>query len=277
MLEGFNLTDMSYNSAAKYHVVAEAMRRAFADRAEFMGDPDFVKVPAAELISKKYADSRRSSIDLTHASNSIEIGHGEVHSGEPTETTNFAVIDAAGTVVVNTYTINDLFGSRVTAKGTGVLMNDEMDDFASRPDEPNLFGLTQGERNAIAPGKRPLSSMTPAIVLRKDGSFWFGVGARGGPRIISAVSQIITDVIDHSMDIQAAINAPRIHHQWMPDELVYEPTGISPDTLNILSSYGHKFAAQPSLVAAATGVMVDDKGMRLGAVDIRSDGIALGY
>src|SRR5205085_1741310 len=158
-----------------------------------------------------------------------------------TETTNFAVLDGAGTAVVNTYTINDLFGSRVTAKGTGVLMNDEMDDFASKPGQPNMFGLIQGERNAIAPNKRPLSSMSPTIVLRKDGTFWFGVGARGGPRIISAVLQTILNVIDHDMDIQAAIDAPRIHHQWLPDQLVYEPYGMSPDTISVLSAYGHKF------------------------------------
>jgi gamma-glutamyltranspeptidase/glutathione hydrolase len=179
--------------------------------------------------------------------------------------------------VVNTYTLNDLFGSRVTIKGTGILMNDEMDDFASKPGEPNMFGLIQGEANAIGAGKRPLSSMTPTIVLKKDGSFWFGVGARGGPRIISAALQIISDVIDHDLDLQAAMNAPRVHHQWLPDELVTEPLGTSPDTLNVLTGYGHRLAVQPSWVAAATGVMIDNKGTRLGAVDKRSDGSAIGF
>ena len=165
----------------------------------------------------------------------------------------------------------------MTAKGTGVLLNDEMDDFAAEPGKPNMFGLIQGERNAVGAGKRPLSSMTPAIVLRKDGTFWFGVGARGGPRIISAVLQTIINVIDHDMDIQTAIDAPRVHHQWMPDELVFEPYGMSPDTLNVLKAMGHKFAEKPGYVAAATGVMIDDKGVRLGAVDPRSDGLAVGY
>ena len=277
MLEGYDLTKMKYNSAAKYHVIAETMRRAFADRAEFMGDPDFATVPVTKLMDKNYAAERRGSIDLTKASNSRDIGHGEIPGAESMDTTHFTVIDADGAVVTNTYTINDLYGSRVTAKGTGVLMNDQMDDFAARPGKPNMFGLIQGEKNSVQPGKRPLSSMTPTIVLRKDGSFWFALGARGGPRIISAVTQSVINVIDFGMDIQAAIDAPRVHHQWLPDELLYEPFGFSPDTLNILTSYGHKFTDRPGNVASATGVMVDAKGVRLGAIDSRSDGEALGY
>jgi len=277
MLEGFDVRSRKYNSAANYHLVAEAMLRAFADRAEFMGDPDFTDVPVDRLTSKTYAEARRKTIDEKVASASIDIRHGEIPGGESMDTTNFAVIDEAGTAVINTYTINDLFGSRVTAKGTGILMNDEMDDFASRPGQPNMFGLIQGERNAVGPGRRPLSSMTPTMVLRKDGTFWFGLGARGGPRIISAVLQTVINVIDHDMDIQQAIDAPRIHHQWLPDELVYEPYGISPDTLAVLSGMGHRFAAKSEYVAAATGVMIDDKGIRLGAVDTRSDGLAMGY
>ena len=160
------------------------MRRAFADRAEFMGDPDFANVPVAALIDKKYAEKRRDSIDRDKASSSEKIGHGKITGAEPMETTHFTVADKDGNVVTNTYTINDLYGSAVTAKGTGVLLNDEMDDFAARPGQPNMFGLIQGEKNAVQPGKRPLSSMTPTIVLRKDGSVWFALGARGGPRII---------------------------------------------------------------------------------------------
>ena len=277
MLEGYDLRKMQYNSAAKYHVVSEAMRRAFADRAEFMGDPDFASVPVAKLIDKGYAEQRRSSINLTKASTSKEIGHGDIPGGESMDTTHFTVIDPSGMVVTNTYTINDLYGSRVTAKGTGILLNDQMDDFAAKPGKPNMFGLIQGEKNSVQPGKRPLSSMTPTIVLRKDGSFWFALGARGGPRIISAVLQSVINVIDFDMDIQAAIDAPRIHHQWLPDELLYEPFGFSPDTLNILAGYGHKFVDKPGNVASATGIMVDKKGIRLGAIDSRSDGEAVGY
>ncbi|CAN5548234.1 gamma-glutamyltransferase [soil metagenome] len=277
ILEGYDVHAMKYNSAAKYHVLAEAMRRAFADRAEFMGDPDFSKVPVNALLAPQYIEKRRSSINLAHASSSADVGHGDIPGGEPMETTHFTVADGAGNVVTNTYTINDLYGSQVTVKGAGFLLNDEMDDFAARPGKPNMFGLIQGEKNSVQPGKRPLSSMTPTIVLRKDGSFWFATGARGGPRIISAVLQTVINVIDHDMDIQGAIDAPRIHHQWFPDEILYEPWGFSPDTLNILSGYGHKFADRPANVAQATGIMFDAKRVRLGAIDSRGDGAAIGY
>ena len=276
ILEGYEVSTMPFGSAAKIHLLAEASRRAFADRSEFMADPDFAEVKVEKLIDKKYAADRRSVIELNKASKSENIRPGEVPIIEPMETTHFTVVGPDGTVVSNTYTINDLYGSRVTAKGTGVLLNDEMDDFAARPGKPNMFGLVQGERNKVEGGKRPLSSMTPTIVLRKDGSTWFALGARGGPRIISAVMQSVINVIDYGMDIQAAIDAPRIHHQWLPDEMLYE-FGISPDTLSILSGYGHKFPAKAGYIASATGIMIDDKGVRLGAIDSRSDGKAIGY
>jgi gamma-glutamyltranspeptidase/glutathione hydrolase len=277
MLEGYDIRGMQYNSAAKYHVLAEAMLRSFADRAEFMGDPDFAEVPLSTLIDKKYAEKRRSTIQPNKATSSSEIGHGEITGKEPMETTHFTVVDPDGTVVTNTYTLNDLYGSAVTVKGAGFLLNDEMDDFAAQPGKPNMFGLIQGEKNSVQPGKRPLSSMTPTIVLRKDGSLWFALGARGGPRIISAVIQTVINVIDHDMDIQQAIDAPRIHHQWFPDEILLEPYGMSPDTMNILQGYGHKFSTRPGYVAQATGIMIDGKGVRLGAIDSRGDGEAVGY
>jgi gamma-glutamyltranspeptidase / glutathione hydrolase len=277
ILEGYDVRKMQANSSAKYHVIAEAMRRAFADRAEYLADPDFADVPASRLIDKKYAEARRASILTTRASSSRDVGHGPVTAGEPMDTTHYTVVDRDGMVVSNTYTINDLYGSRVTIKGTGVLMNDEMDDFAARPGRPNLFGLIQGERNKVEGGKRPLSSMTPTIVLKKDGSFWFALGARGGPRIISAVIQTVINVIDHDLDIQDALDAPRIHHQWFPDEIMYEPIGFSPDTLSILTGFGHKLGERPGYIASGTAVMVDAKGVRLGAIDSRSDGAAIGY
>ena len=277
MLEGYDVRALGYNSAAKYHLLAESMRRSFADRAEFMADPDFADVPVAKLIDKSYAKQRRSTIDLDKASSSREVAHGEVAGREGTETTHYTVVDAAGNVVTNTYTINDLYGSRVTIKGTGVLMNDEMDDFAARPGKPNLFGLIQGERNKVEPMKRPLSSMTPTIVMRKDGTPWFALGARGGPRIITAVLQSVINVIDHDMNIQQALDAPRVHQQWFPDEILYEPYGMSPDSLGILRSYGHKFADKPGYIASATGIMIGFDGVRLGAIDSRSDGAAIGY
>ena len=276
ILEGYDLRAMGYDSAAKYQVMTEAMRRAFADRAEYMGDADFADVPVNTLIDKKYAAKRRESIDLTRASSSSEIGHGQIAGKEPTETTHYTVVDADGNVVSNTYTINNGFGSAATVAGAGFLLNDEMDDFAAKPGEPNMFGLIQGERNAIQPGKRPLSAMTPTIVLRKDGTPWFAVGAAGGPTIITAVLQTIINVIDHDMNIQQALDAPRIHHQWMPDELVSEPYGMSPDTRKILESYGQKFSRVRTL-ARGTAIMIDDKGVRLGAVDSRGPGGSVGY
>ena len=268
---------MGYNSAEKYHVLAEALRRSFADRAEFMADPDFADVPAVQLIDKNYAAKRRETINLNKASSSKEIGHGKPVGAESMDTTHYTIVDAEGNVVSNTYTINDLYGSSVTAKGTGVLLNDEMDDFAARPGTPNLFGLIQGERNKVEPRKRPLSSMTPTIVLRKNGSLWFALGARGGPRIITAVLQSVINMIDHDMNIQAAIDAPRIHHQWFPDEIIQEPYGMSPDTRNILEKFGHNFAEKPVNIASATGIAIDEKGIRLGAIDSRSDGEAVGF
>src|SRR5688500_3114855 len=277
MLESYDLKAMGYNSAAKYHLLAESMRRSFADRAEFMADPDFAQVPVAKLIDKNYAKQRGSTIKREKATASRDVAHGEIVTSEGTETTHFTVVDAAGNIVTNTYTINDLYGSRVTARGTGVLLNDEMDDFSARPGKPNLFGLIQGARNKVEPGKRPLSSMTPTIVMRKDGTPWFALGARGGPRIISAVLQSVINVIDHDMNIQQAIDAPRVHQQWIPDEILYEPYGMSPDTLKILLGYGHKFAAKPGYIASATGIMIGANGVRFGAIDSRSDGEAIGY
>lgn len=277
MLEPFDVRSMGQNSAAELHLYTEASRRAFADRAEYMADPDFADVPASTLIKKSYAAKRMADFDERKAVASSAVRPGELTISEGSETTHFTVVDPAGTVVTNTYTINDLYGSRVTAKGTGVLLNDEMDDFAARPGKPNLFGLIQGERNKVEGGKRPLSSMTPTIVLKKDGTLWFALGARGGPRIISAVMQSVINVIDFDMNIQQAIDAPRIHHQWLPDETYWEEYGLSADTRGILTSFGHKFTEKPGNIASATGIMIDRDGVRLGAIDSRSDGAAVGY
>ena len=277
MLEKYDLRSLGYNSGAKYHLLVEAMRRSFADRAEFMADPDFQTVPVEKLIDKAYASERGASIDQQKATASKDVDHGKIEIREGMDTTHYTVVDADGNIVTNTYTINDLYGSRVTAKGTGVLLNDEMDDFAARPGRPNMFGLIQGERNKVEPMKRPLSSMTPTIVMRKDGTPWFALGARGGPRIITAVLQSVINVVDHDMNIQAAIDAPRVHQQWFPDEVLFEPYGMSPDTLNVLRGYGHTFAERPGYIASATGIMIDVEGVRLGAIDSRSDGMAIGY
>lgn len=276
MLEKHDLRKMGWNSSAQIHLLTEVLRRSFADRAEFMGDPDFAKVPTSQLIDKKYAANRAETINLNQASKSSDVKAGEITFSEGMDTTHYTVVDKDGNVVTNTYTINDLYGSAVTIKGTGILMNDEMDDFAARPGKPNMFGLIQGENNSVQPRKRPLSSMTPTIVLRNDGSLWFALGARGGPRIITAVLQSVVNVIDFDMNIQQAIDAPRIHHQWFPDEIRAEPFGISADTRKILENFGHKFG-DSGYNASATGIMIDEKGIRLGAIDSRSDGEAIGY
>ena len=278
ILEGFDLQKLEASSSDRYHLMAEAMRRAFADRAEYMGDTDFVKVPVPGLIDKAYAATLRATINTERASTSEEVRAGRPAGYESEETTHFTVVDADGNAVSNTYTLNNSYGSAAVAKGTGILLNDEMDDFAAKPGTPNLYGLIQGERNAVAPKKRPLSAMTPTIVLRKDGSLWFTIGSPGGPTIINTVLCVITNVIDYEMNIQQAIDFPRIHHQWLPDELVGEPFGLSGDTQKALTARGHKLAKLRYL-GDAEGIMIEEKtGVRLGATDPRrSDGLAIGY
>lgn len=278
ILEGYDLPKMDASSSDRYHLMAEAMRRAFADRAEYMGDSDFVKVPVAGLIDKAYAAKLRSTINMERASTSAEVRAGKPTGYESDETTHFTVVDPEGNVVANTYTLNNSYGSAAVAQGTGIILNDEMDDFAAKPGTANMYGLIQGERNAVAPHKRPLSAMTPTIVLRKDGSFWFTVGSPGGPTIINTVLCVISNVIDYGMNIQQAIDAPRIHHQWLPDELIWEPYGLSGDTQRALTSRGHTLA-KPRYLGDAEGIMIEEKtGVRLGATDPRrSDGMAIGY
>jgi gamma-glutamyltranspeptidase/glutathione hydrolase len=287
ILEGFDLTKYGNGSAEDIHLEAEAFRRAFYDRADFMGDPDFAKVPVAQLIDKKYAAAWRDSIDASHASVSKDLkrpSFGElerqarlrpvaVHESE--NTTHFSVVDAEGNAVALTTTLNDSFGSRVTAKGLGFLLNDEMDDFTSKPGVPNNYGLIQGSANAVGPGKRPLSAMAPTIVL-KDGKLFLVLGSPGGPRIITTDSNILIDVVDFGLDIQEAVNAPRFHHQWLPDEILVEDR-LSPDTMNILRSMGHKLTVK-HFWGDGECIMIDSKtGERLGASDGRNNGKAVGY
>ncbi|MBA2339533.1 MAG: gamma-glutamyltransferase, partial [Pyrinomonadaceae bacterium] len=225
-----------------------------------------------------YAARQRSTINAERASTSVEVKAGKPVGAESEETTHFTVVDAQGNVVSNTYTLNNSYGSGVVAKGTGILMNNEMDDFAAKPGTPNLYGLIQGERNAVAGRKRPLSAMTPTFVLRKDGTLWFAVGSPGGPTIINTVLQTIINVVDHNMNIQQAIDFPRIHHQWLPDEIVYEPLGMSADTERALQARGHKLTERPRYMGDAQGIMIEEKtNVRLGASDPRNDGAPAGY
>ncbi|HYN84090.1 MAG TPA: gamma-glutamyltransferase [Pyrinomonadaceae bacterium] len=280
ILEGYDLRRTGWSSSETLHLLAETMRRAFADRAAYLADADFAKVPVAGLIEKSYAERWRRTINSERASVSKDLRAGQPAGSEGRDTTHFSVVDAEGNVVANTTTINDLYGSKVTIRGTGVLMNDEMDDFTARPGTPNLWGAIQGEQNSVEPRKRPLSSMSPTIVLRKDGTVWFAVGARGGTRIITAVLQIIVNVIDYDMNIQEALDAPRVHHQWLPDKLLYERFAVTADTARGLERRGHKVeaAADPVHIAAANGVMIEEgTGVRLGASDPRSDGAPAGY
>jgi gamma-glutamyltranspeptidase/glutathione hydrolase len=283
MLEAYDLKAMGWGSAQYTHTMVEVMRRAFADRAEFLGDTDFVKVPVSALTNAKYAAERRATIDPAHASKSLEAKAGNPIPYESPETTHFTVIDGDGNVVSSTYTLNDSYGSGVTAKGTGVLLNNEMDDFTSKVGVPNDYGLIQGSANAIQPKKRPLSSMTPTIVL-KDGKPFFAIGSPGGPTIINTVLHVIVNVIDHGMDLQEAIDAPRFHHQWLPDVIFWERLGVNPDTRALLEKMGHAFREIPGMsrnapsdIGDAHGVMIDASGMRLGASDPRLGGVAVGY
>ncbi|HWX53729.1 MAG TPA: gamma-glutamyltransferase [Verrucomicrobiae bacterium] len=290
ILEGYDLASLGNRSADSIHLTAEAFRRAFYDRAEFLGDPDFTQLPIPQLIDKRYGAAWRSSLDPARASSSKELRrpagfgeldrqaalHGPYAAPEPENTTHYSVVDADGNAVAVTTTLNDSFGSRVTAGKLGFLLNDEMDDFTSKPGVPNGYDLIQGEANAIAPGKRPLSAMAPTIVL-KDGKLFLVLGSPGGPRIISTVANILMGVVDYGLDIQQAVNAPRFHHQWEPDQIMIEYGGLSPDTIKLLEARGHKLKFE-SYWSDGECIAVDPRtGERLGAPDGRGGGKAVGY
>src|SRR5580658_4917167 len=296
ILEGYNLGDMGDRSAQSIHYITEAFRRAFFDRAEFLGDPDFTRIPVAQLIDKKYAAAWRQTIDAENASPSKDLKRPAVFSEleqdasthQPTlppehnHTTHYSVIDAEGNAVAVTTTINAWFGSHVTAEGIGYLMNDEMDDFSSKPGVPNSDGLIQGSANAIGPGKRPLSSMTPTIVVH-GGKTVLVLGSPGSSKIITTVANVLTGVVDYGMNLQEAVNAPRFHNQWLPDVLNVEKW-FSPDTVSALKKMGDEVETglypgdHYAYWSEAECAAVDEKtGQRLGASDFRSDGKAVGY
>jgi gamma-glutamyltranspeptidase/glutathione hydrolase len=273
MLDGSGYQKSGAGSAAALHYLAETMRRFFADRSKHFGDPDFFRPPLAALLSPVYIRSRRQSIDPERATPSADLGPGEVPSNESAETTHYSIVDEQGNVAAVTYTLNGGFGSGVTAKGLGFLLNNEMGDFAAKPGEPNLFGLVQGEPNAVAPRKRPLSSMTPTIVV-KDGRFYLVVGSPGGPTIMNTVLQVVLNVIDFGMNMQEATDWPRIHHQWLPDEIRLE-RAISPDTVSLLERRGHKIDRVTSIGEVAA-ILYDGQWLQ-GAADPRTEGTAKGY
>ena len=276
ILEGTGYAQGGPGSASAIHYEAEAMRRAYADRNEYVGDPDFVKVPIAGLLDPAYLAKLRASIDPERATPSEVVKPGKPVGSESLETTHYSVVDGAGNAVAVTYTLNGGYGNGITVPGLGFLLNNEMDDFASKPGTANMFGLVQGEANAIAPGKRPLSSMTPTIVL-KDGALFMTAGAPGGSRISTAVAQVILNVLDFGMNVQDAIDAPRVHHQWQPDTLSLE-RGISPDTVALLKSRGYEVDYAPGVVLAQVAAIVSDGGWLQGGSDGRSaTGKAAGY
>jgi len=275
MLEGSGYEKTGAGSAASIQYVAETMRRYFADRNEYMGDPDFVKNPLAGLLDPAYIQKRRSTITPGRATPSDQVNPGHPKGSESTETTHFDVVDADGNAVAVTYTLNGGFGSGVTVPGLGFLLNNEMDDFSVKPGEPNMYGLVQGEANAIAPKKRPLSSMTPTI-LTKDGKLFMVVGAPGGSRIITGVTEVVLNVVDFKMNAQDAVDFPRFHHQWKPDKLDLEK-GISPDTANLLKSMGYDVNQSASVSIARVEAIVIDAGWLQGGSDGRGNGKAAGF
>lgn len=248
ILEGYDLKSMGFNSAQYVHTLTEAMRHAYMDRNTFLGDPEFIKNPTDKLVSKEYAAEIRQQISVDKATPSANVQPGKAPHESP-ETTHYSVVDKEGNAVSTTYTINGRFGAVVIAPGTGFFLNNEMDDFTTKVGEKNLYGLVQGERNSIAPSKRPLSSMSPTLVT-KDGKPFLILGSPGGSRIISITLQTALNIIEFGMPPQEAVNSPRIHHQWLPDEVYYEQRGLSKDTLDKLSAMGYKMVEQTPWGAA---------------------------
>ena len=274
MLEQWPLAQWGQNSAQTLHHMAESSKLAYADRSEYLGDPDFVKIPLKGLTSKRYAESLAKSIDPNRARPAKEIKPGQPQPYESDQTTHYSVVDKAGNAVAVTYTLNTNFGSGIVAKGTGILLNNEMDDFSAKPGVANAYGLVGGDANAVAAKKRPLSSMTPTLVL-KDGKPTLVTGSPGGARIITTVLQTVVNTIDFGNNPAEAAAAPRVHHQWTPDELRVEK-GLSPDTLALLKQRGHNIAVKPSM--GRTQTIQIRNGQLYGYSDPRNpDGQTLGY
>jgi gamma-glutamyltranspeptidase/glutathione hydrolase len=277
LLEPYDVTEKGFSSSATIGLMAEAMKLAYADRAEFLGDPDYVAVPEERLISKEYAAHRRALLDTLRATPATSISHGSLPHEEGTETTHYCVVDQWGNAVSTTTTLNSWFGSMIVVEGAGFLLNNEMDDFSAKPGVPNQYGLFGGTANGVQPNKRMLSTMTPTIVA-KDGKPFLVVGTPGGSTIITTVLQVILNVIDHNMNIQEAIDAPRIHHQWFPDTLYCEKRGLPADVVENLVHRGYNVTERQGYQGRAEGIMVDPVvGLLLGASDPRGYGMAAGY
>ncbi len=277
ILEGYPVAGTGWHSPRMLHLTAEAMRRAFADRNALLGDPDFVSIPRATLTSMRYAASLRASIDPEHATPSDAVIGGALCAPEPSQTTHLGVVDAAGNAVALTTTLNGLHGCGVVVSGAGFFLNNEMDDFAAKPGSPNTYGLVQGERNAIAPGKRMLSSMTPTIVARPDSGVVLVTGARGGPHIITSVVHVLINALDYDMDAARAVSAPRIHHQHRPDQITYERSGFEESLLEALSEKGHELKATGGVGSAPSIVRRDGRWEAVADPRTAPEGGAGGY
>ncbi|AZT22702.1 TPA: gamma-glutamyltransferase [Salmonella enterica] len=275
ILENFDMKKYGFGSADAIQIMAEAEKYAYADRSEYLGDPDFVNVPWQALTSKAYAKSIAGQIDINKAKPSSEIRPGKLAPYESDQTTHFSVVDKDGNAVAVTYTLNTTFGTGIVAGNTGILLNNQMDDFSAKPGVPNVYGLVGGEANAVGPKKRPLSSMSPTIVV-KDGKTWLVTGSPGGSRIITTVLQMVVNTIDFGMNVAEATNSPRFHHQWLPDELRVEK-GFSPDTLKLLEQKGQKVALKEAM-GSTQSIMAGPDGELYGASDPRSvDDLTAGY
>ena len=277
ILERFDLHGKGWNSPGAIHLLAAAAQRAYADRAEFVGDPDFVRVPTANLISKTYGRTRSSSVDSTKAVASNTVSAGVPGGMDGQHTTHYCVADRFGNVVSTTVTLNDLYGCKTLVEGAGFFLNDEMDDFSAKPGAPNLYDLIGDAANAIAPGKRMVSSMTPTIVL-KDHQPILLLGGRGGGRITTGVAQVIVNVIDFGMDVQEAVEAPRIHHQWVPDSLWYEQGALPDDVAEKLRAMGYELGEMKNTLGKVNAIFIDgSRQLFFGAPDPREGGTAMGY
>jgi gamma-glutamyltranspeptidase/glutathione hydrolase len=274
IVESFDLASFGWLSADHVHVAVEAMRRAYADRNFFLGDPDFREIPFERLLSQTYADSLAGTIDMRRASDSRAFNRVPEES---TQTTHYSIVDPEGNAVAVTTTINSWFGSKVVVRGAGYLLNNEMDDFTSKPGVPNQFGLVQGEANAIEPGKRMLSAMTPTIVVDPEGRTDLVTGTPGGATIITTIFQIVSNHIDFAIPVRSSVDAPRFHHQHLPDRLYYEPAGLSPKVVAELQRRGHVLEERNGTSGDVQSIQVRDDGTLLGASDRRLGGRALGY
>ncbi len=276
-LEHYDLRSLGYHSSRSVHLIAESMKRVYADRAEYLGDADFITIPTGVLTSKEYADELVKEIDTLQAKPSNSISAKIRHINESQNTTHYSVIDSFGNCVAVTYTLNDLFGSQVVVDGAGFFLNNEMDDFSSKQGSPNSYGLVGSYANSIESGKRPLSSMSPTIILKNNKPFLV-LGARGGSRIITAVLQVIINLIDYEMNIYDAVNYPRFHHQWLPDELIYERFCFPVDVVQNLKMKGHNVKEVKSKIGALEVIYIDQSsGYIYGVPDSREGGFAIGF